>query len=439
MPEHSFLSDFINRNRLTADSISHTTIIKDLINEMEKGLAGNKSSLAMLPSYIHTDFSLPLNTPVIALDAGGTNFRVAVISFRENNLIDIEDYQTYMMPGIESEVSKKDFFNIIADYVKPLLSRSERIGFCFSYPVEISSNNDGKLLYFTKEIKAPEVTGSYICRSLREALLRKGFNDRWRFTLLNDAVATLLAGKADSASSLYDSYIGFILGTGSNTAYIEDGSKILKDPSLFGKGYQIINAESGMFNLIPRSKIDEEFDSKTNNPGNYIFEKMVSGAYLGPLALEYLKSAADSGLFSKSGKKIFGSLHEFGTKDMNTFLFSGTGRKTSNIFSSLTGADRATAVIIMEAVVERAAILAAINLAAFILKSGKGFRSEKPVCITGDGATLYRVKDFKEKMESHLTRILTGEYERYFKIIKIENAPLIGAAIAGLTVHPVST
>ena len=108
MPEHS-LSDFINSNRLTAESISPTTIIKDLINEMEKGLAGNKSSLAMLPSYINTDFSLPLNTPVIALDAGGTNFRVAVISFRENNRMDIEDYQTYMMPGIENEVCKKNF------------------------------------------------------------------------------------------------------------------------------------------------------------------------------------------------------------------------------------------------------------------------------------------------------------------------------------------
>jgi hexokinase len=324
MPEHS-LADFINRNRLATDGISHTTIIKDLINEMEKGLAGNKSSLAMLPSYIHTDFSLPLNTPVIALDAGGTNFRVAVISFRENNRIDIEDYQTYMMPGIESAVCKKEFFNIIADYVKPLLSRSERIGFCFSYPVEISSNNDGRLLYFTKEIKAPEVIGSYICRSLRETLAGKGFNDRWSFTLLNDTVATLLAGKADSASSAYDSYIGFILGTGSNTAYIEDGSKILKDPSLSGKGYQIVNAESGMFNLIPRSKIDEEFDGKTNDPGNYIFEKMVSGAYLGQLSLEYLKSAADYGLFSKSGKNIFASIKEFSTKDMNDYLFSGTG------------------------------------------------------------------------------------------------------------------
>jgi len=435
--QESSLSDFIRSNKLTAAYISHTIIIKDLIKEMEKGLAGDRSSLSMLPSYIHTDFSLPLNTPVIALDAGGTNFRAAVITFRGNNRIDIEDYQTYMMPGIESEVSKKEFFNIIADYVKPLLARSERIGFCFSYPVEILPDHDGKLLYFTKEIKAPEVTGNYICRSLREALLQKGFKDRWSFTLLNDTVATLLAGKADFASSLYDSYIGFILGTGSNTAYIEEGSKILKDPSLSGKGHQIINAESGMFNLIPRSKIDEEFDSKTNNPGNYIFEKMVSGAYLGPLALEYLKSAADCGLFSNSGKKVFNSISEFVTKDMNAFLFSGTGRKTSNIFSSLTGADKGAATAIIEAVVERAAILAAINLAAFILKSGKGSRPEKPVCITAEGSTLYRVKDFKEKMESHLSRILTGECERYFKVIKIENAPLIGAAIAGLTTHPV--
>jgi hexokinase len=436
MPEHR-LADFIKTNNLAADSISHKTIIEDLLNEMEKGLVGNRSSLAMLPSYLHTDSSVPLNTPVIALDAGGTNFRSAVITFRESNRIDIEDYQTYMMPGIESEVAKKDFFNILADYVRPLLSRSERIGFCFSYPVEISRNNDGRLLYFTKEIKAPEVTGSYICRSLREALSEKGINDRWSFTLLNDTVATLLAGKADSSSCEYDSYIGFILGTGSNTAYIEDGSKILKDPSLHTKGYQIINAESGMFNLIPRNKIDKEFDNKTNNPGSYIFEKMVSGAYLGPLALEYLKSAVDFDIFSRSGGKILDSIREFSTKDMNDFLLSGTGSDASIILSSLTGADRIASTTIIEAVVERAALLASINLTAFILKSGKGSRPEKPVCITADGSTLYWVKDLKEKMESYLTAILTEEYERYFKIIKIENAPLIGAAIAGFTEHPV--
>ena len=98
----------------------------------------------------------------------------------------------------------------------------------------------------------------------------------------------------------YDSFIGYILGTGTNTCYIESNSNILKIKSLDQAKSQIINIESGAFVKVPQSDIDIEFDNTTVNPGDYKFEKMFAGGYFGGLCLTALKSAAREGVFTGS-------------------------------------------------------------------------------------------------------------------------------------------
>ena len=83
---------------------------------------------------------------------------------------------------------------------------------------------DGRLLKWTKEMKAPEVIGRFIGKGLLEALGRGGAGKS--VVLLNDTVATLLAGKA-ADKKRYGSYVGFILGTGTNIAYLEKNENIL--------------------------------------------------------------------------------------------------------------------------------------------------------------------------------------------------------------------
>lgn len=137
-------------------------------------------------------------------------------------------------------------------------------------------------------MQAPGVVGQLIGKTLLETL---GTPDK-PIVLLNDTVATLLAGKSSSFGRSYDSFIGYILGTGTNTCYIEHNSNILKNTNLRQEGSQIINAESGNFSKAPRSDLDLVFDSTTGNPGNYTFEKMFSGGYFGGLCLTVLKATA---------------------------------------------------------------------------------------------------------------------------------------------------
>ena len=58
--------------------------------------------------------------------------------------------------------------------------------------------------------------------------------------------------------------MGYILGTGTNAAYVE--SSIPKAP---GSPAQIVVLESGGFAIRGRGDLDEAFDRTTNDPGRY--------------------------------------------------------------------------------------------------------------------------------------------------------------------------
>lgn len=407
----------------------------EFLSEMRAGLAGTNSSLAMIPTYIETQKELPKNQPVIVIDAGGTHFRAAVVSFDDNGKSVILNLIKKTMPGIEKEVSREEFFDVMAGYIKDISQESDRIGFCFSYPCEIMPNKDGKLLRFSKEIKAPQVIGQMIGENLNRSFARIGIKEQHHIVILNDTVTTLLAGMAGFEDRNFDSYVGFILGTGTNTCYIEKNSNITKVKNLDLQKLQIINVESGGYNKAPRGKIDLEFDASTNNPGQQSLEKMMSGAYLGPLCLKVLQTAARENLFSSEISEKIRSLQSLQTKDVSDFLNNpkDTNNPIGTTFSDCSDSELTTIHYLLSAIVERAAKLTAINLAAAVIKSDKGKNPDKPVCIVAEGTTFFSLPGLHEKVEWYLQKFLAEKKKRYYELTHVENATLIGAAIAGLT------
>jgi hexokinase len=431
-------TDFLKQYEMEPDQINMEDCCNIFIEEMAKGLEGQKSSLEMIPTYMETEREVPVEKKVIVMDAGGTNFRVASVYFDKDKKAVIEDFKLYEMPGVEKEVSKKEFFETMAGYVSDVIDQSSNIGFCFSYPAEILPNKDGRLIRFSKEIKAKEVQGQIIGENLNEALKSIGKEPK-HVVILNDTVTTLLAGRAMSFGKNYDSFIGFILGTGTNTAYIESNENIKKKPDLDAGRSQIINIESGGFARAPMGAIDRQFDKSTINPSEHTFEKMISGAYLGPLILMTFQKAAEDELFSEIACERLGNLKELTTKDVNDFLQEPKrgGNPLSRVLTDradeMAYLDFGTLYDLTDKMVTRAAKLTAINLSSVVLKSGKGLKAEQPVCIVAEGTTFYKLKDFQSKVEKFLTDYLEKQKQRYCEIIQVENATLIGAAIAGLT------
>jgi hexokinase len=432
---------FLRKYQMDYLDVDIEQVINSFLSEMQRGLAGKKSTLDMIPTYIEVGADVPTNKRVIVVDAGGTNFRVATVYFDDSKKAGstgspqaiIENLRVYKMPGVEREIGKDDFFRTMAGYLKDVAGTSQNIGFCFSYPVEMSPNKDGRLIRFSKEIKAKEVVGKLIGENLNRAIVSMGLGGDKHIVLLNDTVVTLLAGIGYQNRS-FGSYIGFILGTGTNTCYIEKNSNIKKTKGLDSSKCQIINTESGNFGKIKQGKIDVALDKSTINPGVQKFEKMISGAYLGPLFLQTIQKACDDGLFSTGVANALWQISELDTKDMNAFLLYPYGQnpladaaKQGNTDDSL------TLYYIADRLTERAAKLTAINLSAMAIKSGSGTDPSRPICIVAEGTTFYQMKGLKNRVEFYLKQYLENKLGIHYEIISIDNATLIGSAIAGLT------
>ena len=427
--------EFLEGHGMHPAAIDLKAGVADFLREMEEGLNGRRGGLEMIPTYLQAAGELPLNRPVIAVDAGGTNVRVALVSFDEQQRPAISGFQRFAMPGVEREVSRLEFFHTMAGYLEQVASRSARIGFCFSYSMDQLPTRDARVRRFGKEIKAPELIGELLGAGLLQALRERGHEGERRVVVLNDTVATMLAGRAGSADRNYSSYIGFILGTGFNTCYSELNRNIgkLSEPRV--DGAQVINMESGNYSRAPLGDMDRDLAGETRFPKEALLEKMISGAYLGSVVLYALRRAAGEGLLSSAVGERLRALPALSTDALHAFLLrpAGTDHPLGAIAARAGGGERALLYCLSDLIVERAAKLTALVLSATLLKTGAGGDPCAPVCVVAEGSVFWGLHSIKRKVEYYLKGYLEEQERRHFDIIRVENASLVGAAIAGLT------
>lgn len=422
--------EFLKENGfVTASEIDTQSLIGTFISEMEKGLAGEESSLRMIPAYVGVDGKVPNGSKAAVLDAGGTNFRSAVVSIPPQ----IEDRKNQPMPGSRGEVSEDEFYGAFAEELKRVAGQAtvKKFGWCFSYNADVTPSLDARLNCWTKGIQAPSIVGQYVGSEL---LKRLGGGE---IAIVNDTVATLLAAKATEGDKVYSSYLGFILGTGTNTAYVEKNRNITKLSGLDPNGSMIINAESGSFDKIERSRFDLAMDAKSADPGHNPFEKMIAGAYLGGIGLELYKAAAKAGLFSAKASAAIGGLGALETIDFDNFCAGYRKEGRDNPLDAVFAdeADMKIAKRLGIPVFERAAMLTAVHLAAFVIKTGEGADDAAPVAINADGSTFYKTRaiPFGETVRKALVDMLVRRRNIHFEITpQVDDAPMVGAAIAAM-------
>ena len=426
---------FLKEIGLYTDLIDGDALLSAFREEMEAGLAGRESSLAMIPTYVGIDNEVPPDKAVVTLDAGGTNLRVGMAHSDATGQVAIDNgkFRKARMPGSEGrEVDNDEFYGAFADWLEPVCAGADAIGFCFSYATEMDPSGDGVLLRWTKEIQAPGVVGTFVGRSILEKLAERGITNK-KMLMLNDTVATLLAGKSQAGSRDYASYVGFILGTGTNTAYVESNANITKKPELDADACQAINCESGGFSKVPQSEADRRFDATTANEGMYKFEKMTSGGYLGGVAYHTLKMAAETALLSSAAAaKILSWEAVLENRTMDDFVWNPFAESifTDPAFSET---DLRRIWLIFSQITSRAALFAATNVSAAVIKTGVGFDPLHPVCVTIDGTTYYKQCGMRMQVERRLQKIL-GARGLHFDLVQVDEAPVLGAAVAGLTI-----
>lgn len=422
--------EFLEENNFTvAEKIDRQAMIATFLSEMEKGLKGEPSSLRMIPTYVGVNGKIPQGAKAAVLDAGGTNFRSAVVSIPPT----IEDKKNQPMPGAKSDVTEDEFYGAFAEELKRVAPKAtvKKYGWCFSYNCDATPELDAKLNCWTKGVRAPTIVGQYVGKEL---LKRLGGGE---IAIVNDTVATLLAAKATEGNKTYSSYLGFILGTGTNTAYVEKNRNIVKLQGLDPSGSMIINAESGSFDKLAQSNFDKAMDQKTQDPGHNPLEKMIAGGYLGGVGLELYKAAAKAGLFSAKAASAIGGIGALETMDLDNFCaaFKKEGRDNplDAIFADPDDAKMARRLGIP--VFERAAVLTAIHLAAFCIKSGEGADDSAPIAINADGSTYYKTRaiPFAATVKKELDDMLVQRRNIHYCITpQVDDAPMVGAAIAAM-------
>jgi hexokinase len=447
------LNDFARSYGFHFDICDPCTLVRDVLLDMKMGLEGKPSPLPMIPSYLSPVSHVPLGKTVIALDAGGTNFRAARVHFKEAGKPEAEGMRKAPMPGTKGHVSAAEFFDQIADLTEPLIRESNNesnggiagIGFCFSYPMLMQEDGDGIPIAFSKEVDAQDVIGKHIGKELRETLERRGVKVPQKIALLNDTVATLLSGlgqiPADGGRNRRpDKYgvpggpmVGFILGTGFNTAYPE------KDISKIGfhseASPQIVVCETGTCTPRYLGVLDREFDASTKNPGCYTLEKAAAGAYLGPLTFHILKRAIADGVlkFDRSDEFISWPLLE--TRILNEFMHAPLAMEGP--IGELFGKDELDAIrslaYLTSIVTRRGAVFSAAVVAAAVERMDDGHDPFAPVRIAVEGTTYMIYKGMREALESYLNVMLNLNKPRSYIIAPVEQASLFGAAVAALS------
>lgn len=433
---------FLGKNSFPYGGPDINSVIDSLLWDMEIGLEKGRStdgsfgsSLDMIPTFAMPPSEPIRNKSVIVIDAGGTNFRSCLVHFDAEGGYKISDLEKTIMPGTEREYGKDEFYKAIAENLDHLKNKADSIGFCFSYAMKITPDGDGIVLDLSKEIQAKEVVGTLVGESLSEALVARGWDKPRKIILLNDTAAALLSGAASAKPGrLFSSYVGLILGTGMNAAYIE-ASPIKKIADFKAPSQQIVVCETGKFDKLPQSRFDIDYDKTTNTPGMYIIEKMCSGAYLGGLASVAIKKAAEDGLFSEAVAKALLVLESFELIDMDKFFYAPYDKSTllGEIIAKGNQEDYDTCYALLDAFVERTARLASSIIAACVIKTGKGKQASLPVCVATEGTTYFKTHNLQDRVKGYLNKVLSEERNLYYELVSPESAITLGTAVAALS------
>ncbi|KAJ7963082.1 Phosphotransferase [Quillaja saponaria] len=420
--------------------------------EMHAGLASEGGSkLKMLITFVD---NLPTGNEeglFYALDLGGTNFRVLRVQLggKDGGLVNQEFAEVSIPPNLMIGTSE-ELFNYIAGELAKFVAqegqdfqlppgRQRELGFTFSFPVMQSSIASGNLIRWTKGFSIDDAVGQDIVAELTRAMERQGL-DMHVSALVNDTVGTLAGGR----HSNQDVIAAVILGTGTNAAYVERAQAIPKWHGLLPQsGEMVINMEWGNFRSshLPLTDYDLALDAESLNPGEQIFEKIISGMYLGEIVRRVLcKLAEEASFFGDTIPPKLKVPFILRTPDMSAMHHDSSadlcvvGNKLKSILeiSDTSLKVRVVVVELCNIVATRGARLAAAGILGILKKLGRDTirdgESQRSV-IGMDGGLYEHYIEYRKCMENTLKELLGEDVSESIMVEHSNDGSGIGAAL----------
>lgn len=381
----------------------------------------------------------------------------------------------YLAKQIENFLKTHHEEHYSAHQNNPQIANFFDLGFTFSFPINQIGINKGKLIRWTKGFDIKEALGQDVVALLQKEIDALNLPVKVS-ALVNDTVGTLMARSYTSPGKT-KTLIGAIFGTGTNGAYVEKLSKVKKMKQIEeaegeggydrSTGLMIINTEWGSFDnglkVMPDTPYDRSLDNESNNPGIQMFEKRVSGMFLGEILRRALlalyehkdqkvaflkdKTSADNDMTStttiEEGSRLFKqwgidtSFLSIVEEDSSDHLRITKQILEKELGISAASTEDAVAVkMLVHAIGKRAARLAAVGLGAVIIETNK-LHEDEYVDIGLDGSLVEYYPGFEDYLREAFREIDgIGEWgEKKIHIGLAKDGSGLGAALIALVAH----
>ncbi|XP_063709783.1 hexokinase type 2 isoform X3 [Culicoides brevitarsis] len=415
-------------------------LMEKFLHEIERGLSKKTHPEADIKCFVTYVQDLPNGTErgkFLALDLGGTNFRVLLIHLKGEHDFEMQS-KIYAIPQSIMLGSGQQLFDHIAECLSNFMKEHEvynerlPLGFTFSFPLRQLGLTKGLLVRWTKGFNCDGVVNEDVVQLLKDAIARRGDIQIDVCAILNDTTGTLMS----CAWKNHNCKIGLIVGTGSNACYVErvSNAEMFDGPSN-GKEHVLINTEWGAFGDngaldFIRTQYDREIDEHSINPGKQLQEKMISGMYMGELArLVMVRFTQEGLLFGGQGSDVLFKRGQFFTKYVSEIETDKPGQYSycMDVLEEIglehaTPQDCANVRYICERVSSRAAHLVSAGIASLINKM-----DEKSVTVGVDGSVYRFHPKFHDLMVNKIRQFVKPDIQ--FDLMLSEDGSGRGAAL----------
>lgn len=134
----------------------------------------------------------------LALDLGGTNFRVIYLELARGQILK-EDFKFYHISDEARLACGLQLFDYLAECVKDFMKLKNMpvdmripMGFTFSFPMKQHSLHSAELVTWTKSFNCPSVVGCDVVQLLQTSLMKHGMTNIEVLCILNDTTGTLV-------------------------------------------------------------------------------------------------------------------------------------------------------------------------------------------------------------------------------------------------------
>ncbi|XP_045134088.1 hexokinase type 2-like isoform X2 [Portunus trituberculatus] len=409
-----------------------------LQEEINRGLGKDsnpEATIKCFPTYVRELPNGKENGRFLALDLGGTNFRVLLIELGAKCTM---DSRIYAVPQPIMVGPGEGLFDHIAECLASFIKERDLgtellpLGFTFSFPCKQEGLTKARLACWTKGFKCAGVEGRDVVELLKQAIARRGDVKIKICAVLNDTTGTLMS----CAWKNHNCRIGLIVGTGTNACYMEKLEKVeLWDGSTDEPHQVIINTEWGAFGDngcldFVRTEYDNTIDRESINPGRQLYEKMISGMYMGEIARQVLvRLVSDGLLFGGYASDILLEKGSFFTKYISEIEsdkpddFNNCRAILEELgFNDATDADCANVRYACECVSRRAANLAAAGVAVLLNRI-----NEESVTVAVDGSVYRFHPHFHNLMVEQISHLIKPGIK--FDLMLSEDGSGRGAAL----------